>query len=417
MSLTSEQVKVIKATVPVLQEYGNAITVRFYKDMLKDAPYLNNFFNQTNQINGHQADALAKSLCAYAIHIDDLGVLSPAVERICQKHASLYIRPGQYDTIGIYLLQAMKDVLGDALTKDIHNAWAVAYRQLANLMINREVQLLEGAGDWSDWRDFRISAKVQESSLITSFILTPLDAQPLPEYLPGQYISIRVPVPDVHYLQSRQYSLSDAPQPDHYRISVKKELVLDLAHPDVEAHQGYISNILHDKKNVGDILQASHPAGEFFCDINRTETSEHPIVLISAGVGLTPNLSILNTLTAKGSKSKISWVHAARNSQVQAFGNHIKQLVTDHDNVRSHVFIKEILEGDREGVDYQFKGRMSLHKLDGDQDLFLRDPSTEYYICGPENFMVDMRNVLRDMGVGSERIKLEVFGSGDISSV
>ena len=138
MSLTPEQVKIIKATVPVVQELGNKITVRLYEDMLKEVPDLNNVLSQTNQINGHQADALAKSLCTYFIHTDDLGALSPALEPISQKHASLYVKPGQYDTVGIYLLQAMKEILGDALTEEIHDAWAVAYKHLANLMINRE---------------------------------------------------------------------------------------------------------------------------------------------------------------------------------------------------------------------------------------------------------------------------------------
>lgn len=412
MSLTTEQVLVIKATVPVVQEYGNAITVRFYENMLREVQDLNNVFNQTNQINGHQADALAKSLCAYANHIDDLGALSPAVERICQKHASLYVKPGQYEIVGTYLLQAMKEVLGDALTVEIRDAWAAAYQQLATLLINREAQLLKEADDWSNWRDFQIAAKVRESSEITSFHLTPLDKQPLPEFLPGQYISIRMPVPGFHYLQARQYSLSDTPRTDYYRISVRKEPVLNLGQPNAKAHPGYLSNILHVEKSVGDILQVSHPAGEFFLDPRQEELSDGPVVLISAGVGLTPNLSILNTMTAKNSKRKISWVHATRSSSVQAFGNHIQNLANEHANVRTHVFNKEPSEEAREGVDYHFKGRMSLQKLHAEHDLFINDARAVYYICGPEKFMTDMQSVLQSWGVDGERIKLEVFGTG-----
>ena len=122
MGLTLEQVQLVKATVPILREHGKDITTNFYKDLITDNPTLNNVFNRTNQANGHQAFALANALYAYASHIDDLGVLSPAVERICQKHASLYVQPEQYDIVGKYLLKAMKDVLGDALTQDIHTA-------------------------------------------------------------------------------------------------------------------------------------------------------------------------------------------------------------------------------------------------------------------------------------------------------
>ena len=122
MGLTSDQVSLIKSTVPILRQYGKIITTTFYDNMLSDHPELNDIFNRTNQVNGHQASALAGSLYAYASHIDDLGVLAPAVEKIVQKHASLYIQPEQYDLVGYYLLKAMKIVLGDALTEDIQSA-------------------------------------------------------------------------------------------------------------------------------------------------------------------------------------------------------------------------------------------------------------------------------------------------------
>ena len=370
-------------------------------------------FNQTNQLNGHQAAALAGSLYAYAAHIDDLGVLSPALERISQKHVSLYVQPEQYDVVGNYLLQAMKKVLGDALTPDIHDAWAVAYQQLANLMINREAQLLEEAIGWRDWREFRIIQKIRESSEITSFHLAPLDGKPLPWYLPGKYISIRTSVPSIHYLQARQYSLSDAPHPDYYRVSIKKEQALDTDEPNAKAHPGFISNILHREKDVGDLVEVSNPAGEFFLDTRQQDSSDVPIVLISAGVGLTPNLSIVNTLVAQNSKRKISWVHASRNSRVQAFGDYIKKIAKAYGNVQSHVFIKEPGENDKEGVDYHFTGRMSLDKLNADHDLFIHDPRAEYYICGPEKFMADMARYLEGQGVEDKRIKIELFGTGE----
>lgn len=308
----------------------------------------------------------------------------------------------------------MGEILGDTLTPAIHDAWAVAYQQLAKLMIKREDQLLEEAGDWKDWRDFRISQKIQESSEIASFYLTPVDGKPLPSYLPGQYISVRMSVPDLDYLQARQYSLSDAPHQLYYRISVKEEPALNLNDSNAKAHPGYISNVLHHKVQIGDVVQVSHPAGEFFFDTRKVESSDGPVVLISAGVGLTPDLSILNTLVSKNTKRKISWVHAVRNSQVEAFRRHTQETENTYDNVQRHVFNKEPGKDDREGVDYHFKGRMSLNKLDTDHNLFIHDPSTEYFICGPEKFMADMGSVLRKFGVDSERIKMEVFGTGTV---
>lgn len=145
MSLTKEQVAIIKATVPILKEYGNQITTLFYGTLIKENPSLNDVFSRTNQVNNHQPAALAGSLYAYASHIDDLGALSPAVEKICQKHVSLYIRPEQYEIVGTYLLRAMGEVLGDALTPEILEAWKVAYFQLANIVRQFQVSC-----PWSD---------------------------------------------------------------------------------------------------------------------------------------------------------------------------------------------------------------------------------------------------------------------------
>ena len=308
----------------------------------------------------------------------------------------------------------MKQILGDAFTLTIHDAWAQAYQQLANVMMKREDQLLGERPEWNDWRDFRISQKVQESSEITSFYLTPVDQKPLPSYLPGQYISVRTTVPDLDHLQARQYSLSDAPHADHYRISVKVETGLDLSESDPTTHPGCISNVLHNDKKIGDVIQVSHPAGEFFLDTREDDKSSAPVVLISAGVGLTPDLSILNTLISKDTKRKISWVHATRNSQVHAFKQHILEATQGHENIQAHVFNKNPGNDDREGVDYQFKGRMSLNKLDTDHDLFIHDPTTEYYVCGPEKFMMEIGGTLSDWGVDRRRIKLEVFGAGEL---
>ncbi|KAA8571434.1 hypothetical protein EYC84_001435 [Monilinia fructicola] len=297
MSLTPQQIDIIKATVPVVQEHGTTITTTFYKNVLAANPALNNIFNQTNQKNGDQPRALAGALAAYAANIDNLSVLSNAVERICQKHASLFIRPEHYPIVGKYLLEAMGEVLGSALTPEILDAWTAAYGQLAKIMIDREAQLYQEAGDWNEWRDFKIVKKVQESSIITSFYLEPVDEKLLPIFKPGQYISVQVQVPQLGYLQSRQYSLSDQPNEKYYRISVKREDALESPSLNTSVEAGLISNTLHSTLNEGDIVQVSPPQGEFFLDLE--SNPESPVILISAGVGLTPMISILKHTCSK----------------------------------------------------------------------------------------------------------------------
>ncbi|GIZ42684.1 hypothetical protein CKM354_000594300 [Cercospora kikuchii] len=424
MPLSEEQVKIIKATVPVLQQHGTDVTKLFYKNMLSERPELNNVFNQTNQVNSHQAGALAASLYAYANHIDDLGVLSPAVEKICHKHASLYIQPEHYEIVGEGVLRAFATVLGDAFTPEIREAWGAAYWQLANIMIGREEQLYAESEGWTDWREFTIADKVKESDEITSFYLKPIDGQKLPTYQPGQYISVMTNVPQFGYLQSRQYSLSDAPNPDYYRISVKRESGLNPHDPKAHHHPGWISNILHDSKQPGSTLKVSHPAGDFF--YNTKTPSKAPIVLLSAGVGITPMISILNTLIAQQSSQKqesqqpfpISFFHASRTTSSRAFYSHVKSLAAKHPNLRPTFYVKNLSSRDVVDQDYNHVGRMSIPKLAHTQrgDLFLEDEKTKYFVCGPEAFMEDVRKGLTELGVDDERIKMEVFGTGMLSS-
>ncbi len=407
MSLTSQQIQIVKATAPILLEHGKTITVIFYKNMLLAHEELRNVFNIPNQKNERQPVALATALYAYATHIDDLGVLSPAVELICQRHASLYIRPEQYDIVGKYLLEAMKLVLGDALTQEIHDAWAVAYWQLARILIGREEQLMETTNGWTDWRGMRIERKVPESDLITSFYLVPVDGKPLPTFLPGQYISIKTRVPLLGHDQIRQYSLSDAPRKDYYRISVKAESGLDMTNTQSTSHPGYISNILHNDKKVGDVLSVSHPFGEF---VLGKQADDAPLVLLSAGVGLTCLMSMLNA--SVDSHRPISWIHGARTTSVRPFAEHIKELDAKHDNLNTVRFVSKLADGDVTGVDYDRTGRVALGKLDPSRHLFLHDMRSRYYVCGPAHFITDVQRGLKERGVADDRVHAELFGTG-----
>ncbi|KAI7091759.1 flavohemo protein [Hortaea werneckii] len=415
MSLTADQVQIIRSTVPVLQQHGNDITTLFYRTMIDENPELRNIFNQANQFNNHQPRALAGALYAYASHIDDVGALAPAVEKICQRHASLYVRPEQYEIVGKYLLRAMGDVLGSALTPEVLEAWAKAYGQLANLMIGREEQLYEESEGWSDWRDFKIVDKVKESDVITSFYFKPVDGKPLPLYKPGQYTAVLVDVAKLGYKQPRQYSLSDAPNHDYYRVSIKKEDGLDTGDPMAEAHPGYVSNVMHQEKKVGDVVKLAHPVGDFFLDPEKDD--DCPVVLLSAGVGITPMVSILNTLVERSSKQRISFINGARNTAVQAFGSHVSEIATLHPNIKATYFIKQpSADTDGERKYTLHSGRVSLDALDQVRDLCLDDKKTVYFICGPAAFMTGMQQGLKSLGVKDGMIRMELFGTGEITT-
>ncbi|GKT66226.1 globin [Colletotrichum tofieldiae] len=422
MGLTQDQINIVKSTAPVLKVHGETITTLFYKDMIDTHPELKNVFSLRNQASGEQPRALAQSVLAYATYIDDLPRLKAAVERIAHKHASLYIRPEQYDIVGTHLMKAIGEVLGDALTPEIAEAWTAAYGQLAQVFIGRESEMYREAGPWTDWRKFKIVRRIDESDSVTSFYLAPSDGKlPLPKYLPGQYISVQVPVPQLGGItQPRQYSLSDAASKgDYYRISVKREATLvDAPQDDVSKGlvPGLVSNLLHNDYQVGDEVEVSHPQGDFFLDTAQADKADVPLVLLSAGVGATPLMSILNTVLGPESKTPnrpIKWVHAARNSGNLVFAKHIRNLTRERENVSAHIFLNEVKPGDQKGREYDYEQHLDLTKLP-QEDLGLADNRTEYYVCGPRDWMLKVRLVLEGLGVERERVKLELFATGDV---
>ncbi|KAI1764826.1 flavohemo protein [Hypoxylon sp. FL1150] len=405
--ISPEHIAIVKATAPVLKEHGVTITTLFYNNMIAARPELKNIFSMSNQASGAQARALAAAVFAYASYVDDLGKLKAAVERIAHKHESLKVQPEQYAIVGKYLIEAVAAVLGDACTPEIGEAWTAAYAALADIFISREQQLYAAHGDWQGWRRFKIQKKVLETSEIASFYLVPEDGAPLPSFLPGQYVSLQLFIPEKGYYQPRQYSLSDAPRSDYYRISVKKEKGKQVGGP------GLISNLLHENYNEGDVVEITAPAGEFFVDPKDDESK--PIALISAGVGLTPMISILNSAVNAGSKRRISWIHGVHSSEVRAFSKHIRDTVAkdSNHNINATFFVTSPQQQEVQGVDYHFAGRVNLGKVDSESSLFLGDARAEYYICGPYAFMKDMEKYLVSVGVAQERIHLEVFGTGD----
>ena len=220
-------------------------------------------------------------------------------------------------------------------------------------------------------------------------------------------------VPTLGHRQARQYSLSDASWPDYYRVSIKRETGLNPMDPDAVTHPGLISNMMHDMKKEGDIVRVSHPMGDFFLN-PKTEDDEGPVVLLSAGVGLTCLMSILNTLIALHSNRQISWIYGARSTDARAFGKHIKEIRRTHDNMNIVLFNAKPTDRDVKGIDYHHEGRIDVDKLNKENDLFLADKGTQYYVCGPTQFMVNMGSVLRGHGVDASRIHMEKFGTGGV---
>ena len=322
---------IVKSTAPILEEHGEQLTRHFYRRMFQHNPEVAPFFNPAHQSAGNQQRALAAAITAYAANIDNLEVLGGAVELIAQKHASLMIKPEHYPIVGANLLASIREVLGEGASDEVLNAWAEAYGFLADILMGREQQIYresaQQVGGWEGFKAFRVLRKEPESTNITSFYLTPVDGSKLPVFKAGQYTTVRIASAEGQTTM-RNYSLSDQPGRPHFRISVKRESGIN------DTPDGYVSNWLHDRLEVGMQLELAPPCGEFFLDTS--EKHARPLVLLAAGVGITPIMSILLSALEATPEREIIVIHGCLNEAVQAFGAELEALSGKHPNLKVH---------------------------------------------------------------------------------
>jgi nitric oxide dioxygenase len=405
--LSEQTIQVIKSTVPVLEQHGTDITKRFYQLLFTNHPELLNIFNHANQSQGRQQTALANAIYAAALHIDKLETILPVVRQIAHKHLSLGIKPEHYPLVGQNLLAAIKDVLGDAATEEILQAWAEAYGVIANVFISVEAEMYKQAekqaGGWAGYRAFRVESKVKESDVITSFYLVPQDGEAIADFESGQYVSVKLEIPGEKNTHIRQYSLSDAPGKPYYRISVKREDAI------VGKPAGKVSLYLHEHIDQGDVLWLSTPAGDFTLD----QQDARPVVLISGGVGLTPLVSMLNTLAVTEPKRHVTFVHAAQNGMMHALRQQVEELASDALQLSVFWCYEKPTEQDRRTNAYDKEGYIDLPWL----QKVVPTKEASYYFCGPVPFMQAVYKLLNEWGVAAADIHYEFFGpSGSLEN-
>lgn len=380
----------IDASVPVLREHGLAVTTTFYRNMFAEMPELTNLFNMGNQASGAQQQSLASAVFAYAANIGDPGALGPVVNRIVHKHVSVGIRAEHYPIVGRHLLGAIAETLGDAATPPLLAAWAEAYNSLANLFIQAEKELYASASvEPGQTRPMRVTQLVRESADVISVRMVPADGAAVPAFKAGQYVSVTVELAP-GFRQTRQYSLSDAADGESLRVSVKRESGMDVA------PAGQVSNWIHANVKEGSVLQVSHPFGDFTPD---TESNE-PVVLLSAGVGVTPMIGALNRIAQVHPQRHVIFGFAARDAAHHPHQADLAAAKAVMPNLQVVTFYENAGDSPEAKA-----GRMDARQLPS-------WPRTEanVYMCGPLPFMQEQWQGLMAAGVPGSRLHREVFG-------
>ena len=395
--LSDNDITLVKQTIPTLEASGSDITQHFYQRMFRDNPELKDIFNLSHQRTGNQAQALFDAILAYAKNIDRLHLLEGAVSRIAHKHTSFAIKPAHYKIVGHHLIATFKELLQSAFTLELESAWINAYNQLAEIFIDKEEQLYSenetSAGGWRGKREFVIQEKTRESDLVTSFVLCPKDKLPVKDFLPGQYIGVEIRANNSPYQEIRQYSLSDKPNETSYRISVKRESTPE---------KGIVSNHLHDNVNEGDIIDIHAPAGDF-----TLKPTTKPVVLISAGVGITPLQSMLEYLATTNYSYPVQVLHACESPEQHSFYQRSKTL-TDAHSWDYYIWYNQLTNFQSSDQPDAKLGLMDLTQVS------LPVQEGDFYVCGPVGFINAIKQSLLALGVSVDRIHYELFGPHQI---
>ncbi|MGA4514020.1 nitric oxide dioxygenase [Staphylococcus caledonicus] len=372
--LNEQEKGIIKETVPVLQEKGTEITSYFYKRMFQQHPELKNMFNQTNQQKGFQSTALAQSVLAAAVNIDNLGNILPVVKEIAYKHCALQVPPAGYDIVGENLIEAIKAVVGLEDDHPIIQTWKKAYQEIADVFIQVEKDIYSNML-WDGFQAFKIEKIEKLSSDIKAFTVTS-DKYDLSQFTPGEYITVDVSSEKMPYRAKRHYSIVSGDK-THLTFAVKRDVTTD--------HEGEVSTILHDELKEGDDINLSAPVGPF-----GVANLEHPQLFIGAGIGVTPLVSMFNEATEAGSTAQFIQVTGDVNDT--PFTSHLKEINQKNNNSDYKLY-------DREANGYLTKEYLAE---------FIKN-DTEIYVCGGAKFLQSVIEVLKEMDIDQSHIHYETF--------
>ncbi|GEQ04771.1 nitric oxide dioxygenase [Staphylococcus gallinarum] len=372
--LTENEKAIIKETVPVLQEKGTEITSFFYKRMFNQHPELKNMFNQTNQKRGLQSTALAQSVLAAALNIEDLTRILPVVKEIAYKHCALQVPPAGYDIVGENLIAAIEHVLSLENDNPIVQTWTKAYGEIANVFISVEKEIYEQMA-WSGFKPFELIDIEQVTDNIKLFTIKSTEID-LSQFEPGQYITVDVESEKLPYRAKRHYSIVEG-NVDQLSFAVKRDVT--------ENNEGEVSTILHDEFKVGDMINLSAPVGDF--TLNHVSK---PQLFIGSGIGVTPLVPMFRHVVS--SQGTAQFIQNTNDIDQIPFQEKLSKIANNEDNANYIIH------------DKNQNGYIDAEYL----KQYLTD-DTEIYVCGGTEFLKSIISILKEIGVASERVHFESF--------
>lgn len=420
-TVSEKSLDTVKATLPLVGKAGTDFTKHFYKRMFTAHPELQNVFNQTNQFLGGQPKKLLKTVALAAQAAIETGELpGEAIEGIAQKHASLNVTKEQYEVVGEHLLGTISDLLTS--DQGVLDAWAELYGNIASVFIEREAEITEevasSPGSWYGRRTFVLDNKEQLSATIIRYRFRPKDGKPTPDFEAGKYTTIWAPV------QGEGPYGTFTEQPRHYTLALpRKTEDANTSMSITVKKQGLVSSLL-EVANIGTEWELSAPYGVFVMSgVEQLWLTPQntPIVFISAGVGVTPVLAMLENIYVT---RPASWLHVAQDGHIHVYRDRLREIAAVREGeLQRRVWYSNPRDEDGPpGIEtetdpakfnmarYHYRGRMNILDAPFDQEiLHLANEVTQYFMCGPVGFMDAMSDALIKLGVDKKRIHSEVF--------
>jgi nitric oxide dioxygenase len=388
--LEPQHAEIVTATLPLIGAHIDEITTAFYRRLFAHHPdLLRNLFNRGNQAQGAQQRALAASIATFAAHLVDPALPHPAelLSRIGHKHASLGITADKYPIVHEHLFAGIVEVLGaDTVTEEVAQAWSQVYWLMADTLIELERNLYAdaGVGDGDVYRQLRVTSRVDDPS---GAVLLTVRGDVV-NRIAGQYVSVGVTMPD-GARQLRQYSLVNAPGAGELTFAVKP-VCADGARPAGEVSNWILANVW-----VGDLLDVTLPFGDL-----PAPAAGAPVVLISAGIGITPMLGLLEAFAHDAPGTPVQVLHADRDELSHPLRERQRELVATLPGATLDLWYEA-------GADAgAHSGFMTLESVE------LRD-DTEVYLCGNDGFVRAVRAQLATRGVAGSRVHCELFSPND----
>ncbi|CAF2822771.1 unnamed protein product [Rotaria sp. Silwood2] len=317
MTLTDEQKKLVQANASVMKEHGTEITTKFYATMFNEHPEMRNFFNQTNQKTGKQPMALAQTVYYFVEHLDNLDVMIPQMARISSKHRAITVKPEHYPIVGKYLLQAIKEHMGDKATPELMAAWQGVYDLIASTFMKLEKELYDKVGGDERNKGFIPFTVIKKEPIASGpiYVLTMerQDGGKLFHYNSGQYVTLRVEKDGV--LHHGHYPLIDPFNGNTYTVAFKQGNDLD--------QNSIVSEEIIRNSVVGSKILFSAPAGSF----SLVKDAKHHL-FVSGGIGVTSFMAMIQELDQQGKAASASLIQCVRTEEHAAFAGKLHRILS-----------------------------------------------------------------------------------------